>query len=136
LGRQSSGGKALTSPSGAADANEGRRAGREAFLANRLAAYVTYSVCARIDFPQRSVNRVEMSTRLRYERGHMLPLERHRSALRVMLVVAPGRALARAGDDRGELPFQLSDPAEYLVAIGIQPESCELWLRHLHRLLL
>jgi hypothetical protein len=77
-----------------------------------------------------------MSTRLRYQRGHVLPLERHGRALRVMLVIAPGRALARTGDERGELALQLSDPAERLVAIGIQPGSGELRLRHLHRLLL
>jgi hypothetical protein len=95
----------LTSRSGASDANEGRRAGGEAFLANRPAARIAYFVYAGINFPQGLINRRETLTCPRDQRRDMLPFERDRGTLRVMLVVATGRALPRAGDDRGELPL-------------------------------
>ena len=59
-----------------------------------------------------------MFTRLGGERRDMLPLESDRRALGVMLVVAPGRALARAGDNRRELPLKPGEPVERLVAVG------------------
>ena len=127
------GGK-LTSPSGAPDANEGRRAGGETFLANRLAAHIANFVYARIDFRQGRVNRREMLTGLGGERRYVLPFESDRRALRVVLVVATGRALARAGDDRGELPLKLRDPAKRLVAIAGQPELSGTLVSHLRRL--
>jgi hypothetical protein len=71
-----------------------------------------------------------MFTRLRDECGNVLPFEGNRGALRIMLVVASGRALARAGDDCGELPLKLSDVAEYLLAIGIQPRPALFVFSH------
>jgi hypothetical protein len=124
----------LAPPLGTADANQRRGPGGEALLANRLAASIAYFVYAGIDFPQGRVNSAEMLTLPRDERRNVLPLEGDRGALRVMLVVAPGRALARAGDDRGELPLQLSDSVKRLVAIGIQPEPGLLRVSHLRRL--
>jgi hypothetical protein len=129
------GGRArLTPRSGAADANEGRGAGGEALLANRPAAQIAYFVYAGINFPQGRVNRREMFTRLGGERRDMLPLESDRRALGVMLVVATGRALARAGDDRGEVPLKLRDPVQRLVTIGGQPRLCGTRVSHLRRL--
>jgi hypothetical protein len=119
---------------GAADANERRGADGETFLANRSAAPIAYFVYAGIDFPQGRVNGGEMLTRLRDERRNMLPFEGDRRTLRVMLVIAPGRALTRAGDDRGELPLKLSDPVKYLLTIGIQPEPALFRVSHLRRL--
>jgi hypothetical protein len=51
-----------------------------------------------------------------------------------MLVVAPGRALARAGDDRGELPVKLRDLLQNLVALGGQPGLRGTLVSHLRRL--
>jgi hypothetical protein len=51
---------------------------------------------------------------------HVLALERDGGALGVVLVVAAGRAVGRAGDDRAELPFEFGDLAEGLLAVGIQ----------------
>jgi hypothetical protein len=45
------------------------------------------------------------------QRRDVLPFVRNGGSFRVMLIVAPGRALARAGDDRAELPFQFGDLA-------------------------
>jgi hypothetical protein len=75
-----------------------------------------------------------MLTGLRDERRNMLPFEGDRRALRVMLVVAPGRALTRAGDDRGELPLKLGDPFKCLLTIGIQPGPGLFRVSHLRRL--
>jgi hypothetical protein len=64
----------------------------------------------------------------------MLALERDRGALGIMLVVAAGRAVGGAGDDRGELPLELSDLTQGLISIGIQPKiRCSRFshLRHL-----
>jgi hypothetical protein len=128
-------GRANLAPrSGAVDANEGRGAGGEAFRANRHTAHIAYFVCAGIDFPPGRVNRREMLPGLRGERRDMLPLESDRRALRVMLVVAPGRALAGAGDDRGELPVKLRDLVQHLVTLGGQPGLCGTLVSHLRRL--
>jgi hypothetical protein len=124
----------LTPRAGAAHANEGRGAGREALCANRPTAHIAYFVYAGIDFAQGRVNRREMLARLGGERRDMLPLESDGRALRVMLVVAPGRALARAGDDRGEVPVKLGDPLQCLVTIGAQPGLCGTRVSHLRRL--
>jgi hypothetical protein len=128
-------GRANLAPrSGAADANEGRGASDESFRANRLTAHIAYFVRAGIDFPQGRVNRRKMLPGLRGERRYMLPLESDRGALRVMLVVASGRALARAGDDRGELPVKLRDLVQHLVVLGGQPGLGGTLVSHLRRL--
>ena len=75
-----------------------------------------------------------MLTRLRGERRNVLPFEGDRRALRIMLVVTPGGALARAGDDRCELLFKFRDPVEYLLAIGIQSRPGPFRPSHLRRL--
>jgi hypothetical protein len=106
------------------DANERRGASSEAFLANRPAAYIAYFVYAGIEFPYCRVNRREMITNLPGERRDMLPLECHRRTLGVMLVVAPGGTLARAGDDRGEVALKLRQPVQRLLALGGQPVLC------------
>ena len=129
------GGRArLTPRSGAADANEGRGAGDEALLANRPAAQIAYFVYAGINFPQGRVNRREMFTRLGGEGCYVLPLEGDRRALRVVLVVTARRPLARAGDDRGEVPLKLCEPIKRLVAIGGQPELSGTRVSHLRHL--
>lgn len=76
-----------------------------------------------------------MLTHLRDERGNMLPFVGDRGALRVMLVIAAGRALARAGDDRRELPFKLGDALKCLLAIGIQPRPGPFLVSHMRPLL-
>lgn len=124
----------ITSCPGAADANERRGAGGEAFLANRPAAYIAYFVYVGIDFPECRVNRRKMIMRLRGERRDVLPLECHRRAFGVMLVVAPGGALARAGDDRGELALKLCQPVQRLLALRGQPLFCGPRVSHLRRL--
>jgi hypothetical protein len=64
----------------------------------------------------------------------VLALERDRGAFGVMLVVAAGRAVGGAGDDRGELPLEFGDLAKGLLTVGIQPRLGGLLLSHLHRL--
>ena len=96
---------------GAADTGEGRWAGREALHANWTVAYVAYFVCAERDFPQCRVNFRQAGACLIASRRDVLPLERDGGTFGVMLVVAPGRALAHAGDDRAELPFKLGEAA-------------------------
>ena len=124
----------LTSRSGAADANQGGRADYETFLPNRSAAHIAYFVYAGVKFPLGRVYLRKVLAGLHDERRHVLPLESERRALRVVLVVAAGRALARAGDDRGELPLKLRDPAQCLVAIGVQPRLNGTRVSHLRHL--
>ena len=124
----------LTPRSGAADAYEGRRAGGEPFLADRSSARIAYFVYAGINFRLGRVNRREMLAGLRDERRDVLPLESDRRAFRVVFVVAPGRTLARAGNDRGELPLEFRDPAQCLVAIGGQPRLSGTRVSHLRHL--
>jgi len=124
----------LTPLAGAADANERRGPGGQALRANRVAAHIAYFVFARFDFAERGVNLPEMRACLRGERRDVLPLESDRGALGVMLVVAAGRALARAGDDRGELPLELRDPVQRVVALGGQPRLRGTRVSHLDRL--
>jgi hypothetical protein len=69
-------------------------------------AYVAYFVRAGSDFPQCRVNFRQAGACLVDQRRDVLPLERDGGAFRVVLVVAPGRAVAGAGDDRAELPFK------------------------------
>jgi hypothetical protein len=64
----------------------------------------------------------------------MLALERHRRALRVVLVVAAGRPVGRARGDGGELPLELADLTQRVITVGIQPESGGIRLGHLRRL--
>ena len=124
----------LTPFPGAADANEGGRAGGETFFANRPAACIAYFVYAGIDFPPGRVNRREVLARLRDQGRYVLPLEGDRRALRVMLVIAPGRALARAGDDSAELPLKFGDPAQRLAPIGGQLRLSGTRVSHLRHL--
>jgi hypothetical protein len=124
----------LTPRPGAADANEGRRAGGETLPANPPAAHIAYFVYAGINFPQGRVNRREMPPGLRNESRYVLPFESDRRALRVMFVVPPGRTLARTGDNRGELPLQLRYPAQRLVAIGGQSRLGGTRVSHLRHL--
>jgi len=124
----------LTSRSGAPNANEGRGAGGETFLADLATAHIAYFVYARIDFRQCRVNRREMLAGLGGERRYVLPLEGDRSALRVVLVVTTGRPLARAGDDRGELPLKPREPVHRLVAIGGEPGLSGTRVSHLRHL--
>ena len=86
------------------DTGEGGGTGGKALRANRAAAYVAYFVLTGIDFPQCRVNRRQVRARLVDQRRDVLPLERDGGAFRVMLVVAPGRAFAGAGDDRARTP--------------------------------
>jgi hypothetical protein len=108
----------LTSPGGAANANDGRGAGGETLLPDLPTADIAYFVYAGIDFLQCRVNRREMLAGLGGERRYVLPLEGDRRALRVMLVVTAGCPLARAGNDRGELPLKLRESLQRLVSIG------------------
>ena len=119
---------------GAADAGEGRRARREPLGADRAAAYIAYFVYARVEFPQRLVDRGQAGARLGKQRRDMLALERDRGTLGVVLVVAARRAAGNAGDDRGELPLKLGDLLQGLIAIGIQPRLCIFRLSHLRHL--
>jgi hypothetical protein len=64
------------------------------------------------------------------QRRDMLPFEGDRSALGIVLVIAAGRPLGGAGDDRGELPLELGDLPEYLISIGIKPKP--RYFRHSH----
>lgn len=121
-------------PAGAAHADQRRRAGSEAFRANWIAANVTYSIPAGFDFSQRRVYRREMLAALIDERGNMLPLERYRCPLRVVLVIAAGRSFPGTGDDGVELPLQLGNTDESFTAIGIQPRSGDLRVCFRHRL--
>jgi hypothetical protein len=68
------------------------------------------------------------------QRRDVLPFERDGGPLRVVLVVAAGRAVGRAGDDRGELPLEFGDLPEGLLAVEIQSRVGGLRLSHLHRL--
>lgn len=124
----------LTSPRGAANANEGRGAGGETFLADLATAHIAYFVYAGIDFRYCRLNRGEMIAGLGGERSYVLPLEGDRRALWVVLVVTAGRPLARAGDDRGEVPLKLCEPVKRLVAIGGQPELSGTRVSHLRHL--
>lgn len=119
---------------GAADANQGGGPGGEAFGANWLAANVAYFVRAGIEFPQGCVNRRKMCACLIDERRNVLPFERDRGSLGVVLVVAPGRTLVRAGHNRREIPPKLGDLVKCLVTDGVQPGPGELGITHLHRL--
>lgn len=124
----------LTPLPGAADANERRGPGGQALRANRIAALIAYFVFARFDFAERGVNLREMRACLLGERRDVLPLESDRGALWIMLVVAARRAFARAGDDRGELPLELCDPVQRVVAFGGQPRLRGTRVSHLDRL--
>jgi hypothetical protein len=94
---------------GAADTGEGRWAGGEALHPNWTAAYVAYFVCAEGNFPQCRVNFRQAGACLIASRRDVLPLERDGGAFGVVLVVAPGCAVARAGHDRAEVPFKFGD---------------------------
>ena len=124
----------LAPPSGAANANEGRGAGGETFLADLAATGIAYFVYAGINFRQGRVNRREMLAGLGGERRYVLPLEGDRRALRVVLVVTARRPLARAGDDRGEVPLKLRQPVQRLVAIGGQTGLSGTRVSHLRHL--
>jgi len=124
----------LASPSGAANANEGRGAGGETFLADLTATGIAYFVYAGIDFRQRRVNLREMVAGLGGEGRYVLPLEGDRRALRIVLVVTARRPLARAGDDRGEVPLKLRQPVQRLVAIGRQTGLSGTRVSHLRHL--
>ncbi len=124
----------LASCPGAADANERGGPGGETFLADRTTAYIAYFVHAGTEFSQRRVYRRQMFAALYDERRYVLPLEGDRRTLRVVLVVAPGRTLARTGNDGGELPLKFRDPTQRLVAIGVQPRLSGTPVSHLRHL--
>ena len=92
----------------AAHAGGGGGAGRQPFGPDGLPAPVAHSVPAVGQPPQRGVDRRDLIPRRREQRGGVLPLERERRALRVVLVVGPGRA-GRLGQP-GELPLQRGLP--------------------------
>jgi len=93
----------------AAHAGGGGGAGRQPFGPDRLPAPVAHPLPALGQPPQRVVDRRHLLPRRLEQGGGVLALERKRRALRVMLVVGPGRA-GRLGQP-GELPLQRVPPA-------------------------
>ena len=115
----------LTPPAPAsrtAHAGHGGGAGRQPFGPDGLPAPFAHPVPALRQPPQRVVDRRHLFPRRLEQRGGVLPLERERRALRVVLVVGPGRA-GRLGQP-GELPLQRGHP---------QPRPLPLAEQHLPR---
>ena len=105
-----------------AHAGHGGGASRQPFGPDGLPAPFAHPVPALRQPPQRVVDRRHLFPRRLEQRGGVLPLERERRALRVVLVVGPGRA-SRLGQP-GELPLQRGHP---------QPRPLPLAEQHLPR---
>jgi hypothetical protein len=64
----------------------------------------------------------------------VLPLERDRRALRIVLIVAAGRSVRDARHDAAELPLEFGDLLQRLIAGGLQPGTCRFWFSHQRRI--
>src|SRR5215469_15461406 len=93
---------------GAADAGRRGRAGGQSLGADRQAAPLAAAVAAVRQPVGGPVDGGELISGLVEQGGHVLPVERGRRALRVVLVV--GRRGCRRGDYRVEVPLQRRDP--------------------------
>ena len=82
----------------------------------------------RMGLPQVSVDIREVLPGGLRQRGHVLPLERERRALRVVFVVGAG-ALRRV-DDAAELTLERGQPGHRALARGGQHRACIFWIRH------
>jgi hypothetical protein len=104
---------------GAPDAGHRGRAGGQPVRADGLPAPVAHPVAAGRQPGQRGVDRrYLLPSRAEQGRG-VLSLERERRALRVVLVVGPGRT-GRLGQP-GELPLQRRRPLPRPLSLGQQP---------------
>ena len=106
----------------------GGRPGGEAVGPDRLPALGAPAVAARRHPAQGRVDLGQLLPGLAEQGGGVLPLERDRRALRVVLVVGAGRA-GRL-DDPGQLPLQPVQPRERVRPFGRQPLLRPLLLGH------
>jgi len=98
------------------------------------AAPVAAFIDASLDLAERGIDRGQLCTRPSQQRRDVLALEGHRGTLRIVLVVAAGRAVGGARGDRGEFALEPANLTQRLVTLSIEPGPGVVRLGHLRRL--